>query len=161
MRKITTVFTLIAIVCVGIFLFTNIQVVINAPIVRGIAEQNNVSPSLVLAIIKVESNFKEDAVSHKGAMGLMQIMPDTASWISEKTGLSNNAYDAMNNIEMGSWYIKYLLDKYNGDETKALAAYNAGHGNVDSWDEGEIRFPETQGYVKKVQWWKGIYNFFI
>ena len=161
MRKITTVFTIIAILAVGIFLFTNIQVVIYKPIVEGIAQQNGVSPSLIMAIIKVESDFKADAVSHKGAQGLMQIMPDTASWISEKTGLSDNAYDALSNIEMGSWYIKYLLDKYNGDETKALAAYNAGHGNVDKWDEGEIRFAETQGYVKKVKWWKGVYDFFL
>ena len=162
MRKITTIFTIVAIIAVGIFLWTNIQVVINRPIVEGIARQNNVSPSLILAIIKVESNFRADAVSHKGAIGMMQIMPDTAAMISQRAGIENKPYDALVNIQMGTWYMgQYLLPKYKGDEKRALAAYNAGEGNVDSWANGEIRFAETASYVKKVAWWKAVYSFFV
>ncbi|MCL2740235.1 MAG: lytic transglycosylase domain-containing protein [Oscillospiraceae bacterium] len=136
--------------------------VINAPIVRGVAEQNNVSPSLILAMIKVESNYKADAVSHKGAIGMMQLMPDTSAWISEKTGIANNPYDAFSNIQMGAWYMgQYLLPKYNGNVERALAAYNAGEGNVAGWADGEIRFAETQNYVKRVKWWKQVYDFFL
>ena len=161
MRKIATILTIICLIVVGIFLVSNWKVLTYEPIVKLYAEQNNVSPSLILAMIKAESNFNSGAVSSAGAVGLMQIMPDTATWISSKTGIDNAPQDALTNIAMGTWYMgSFLLPKYNGDEDKALMAYNAGHGNVDSWDDGTIPFPETDAYVKKVKWWEGIFGIY-
>jgi len=125
------------------------------------AQQNNVSPSLIMAMIKVESNFNRSAVSSAGAIGLMQIMPDTATWISAKTGINDNPYDMTTNLAMGTWYMgQFLLPRYNGNQEQALAAYNAGHGNADNWTDGTIPFPETDAYVKKVDWWQNIFNIY-
>lgn len=122
---------------------------------------------LVMSLIKAESNYIHDA--HSGlARGLMQITDDTALWISEKLGTSFKSDDLDNpkiNINMGCYYLSYLSDYYNGDTSLALAAYNAGMGNVNRWLSDtrysksgaaldNIPFPETEKYVKKVN--KGI-----
>jgi soluble lytic murein transglycosylase len=132
-------------------------------IVKSEARSNNVSPYLIQSIIKSESGFHKQAISSAGAIGLMQIKPDTAKWCAAKMGISApdemELYQPEINIKIGTWYFaSFLLPKYDGDVDKALAAYNAGHGNVDSWDEGEILFPETQKYVKKVKWYNGLYG---
>lgn len=103
-----------------------------------------VSKDLLKAMAKAESNFNPSAVSSAGAMGIMQLMPATAASL----GVSN-AFDARENIMGGAKYISQLLEKYNGDTSLALAAYNAGSGNIDKYG-GIPPFTETQNYVSKI-----------
>lgn len=103
-----------------------------------------VSKDLLKSIAKAESNFNPSAVSSAGAVGIMQLMPATAASLGV-----TNSYDAYQNIMGGAKYISSLLSKYNGDTSLALAAYNAGSGNVEKYS-GIPPFAETQNYVKKV-----------
>jgi soluble lytic murein transglycosylase-like protein len=113
-------------------------------IVQEAAERHKVDPALVKAVISTESGWNPHAVSRKGAEGLMQLIPDTA----ERFGVGN-AFDPAQNVEAGTTYLKWLLDRYNGDLPKTLAAYNAGEHAVDLY-RGVPRYPETQQYVQKV-----------
>ena len=105
-------------------------------IVVGHAENYDLEPHLLAAVIYQESKFKADAVSSSGAVGLMQLLPATAQGIADRTGGSGwHERDLVNpelNVRYGSWYLRHLLDKYK-DEELALAAYNAGQANVDRW----------------------------
>ncbi len=120
-----------------------------------------VNEDLVRGVIRTESGYRPDAVSRSGAMGLMQLMPGTAVWMAEKLGdrsLADDLFDPDSNITLGVAYLKYLLDKY--PEKDALAAYNAGEGNLEKWkNEGraDYGFSETREYVKKVLRAKNIY----
>ena len=131
-------------------------------IVTGHAENYHLDPQLVAAVIYQESKFDADAVSSSGAVGLMQLLPETAQGIADRTGghgwHESDLVDPELNIRYGSWYLRHLLDKYK-DEELALAAYNAGQANVDRWrKEGNgIEFPETRHYVQRVQELKAIY----
>ena len=114
------------------------------------------------AVIVTESRYDMTAVSDTGAQGLMQLMPDTAAWISKESGLpATDLHKPEENIPLGAWYLEYLLKKYEGNQVFALAAYNAGHGNVDAWikeygwtndfaDTEKIPFPETREFVRQV-----------
>jgi soluble lytic murein transglycosylase-like protein len=113
--------------------------------VDRIARQNQLSPRLVHSVIQVESNYDPNAVSPKGAQGLMQLIPSTA----RRFGVSN-VFDPADNIQGGARYLKYLLGLYKGDEKLALAAYNAGEAAVSRYG-GVPPFPETQDYVAKVR----------
>jgi soluble lytic murein transglycosylase len=134
-------------------------------IIRQQAADKDLDPALIAGVIFAESHFR-DQTSHAGAKGLMQLMPETADYIAEKSG--GTAFEQGDlatpqvNIAYGSWYLRHLLDKYDGRVGLALAAYNAGQGNVDAWlaeagARGEqfratdhIPFPETRDYVRKV-----------
>ena len=132
-------------------------------IVRGHARNYQLDPALLAAVIYQESRFKADARSEAGAIGLMQLQPDTAKGIAIRTGGSRfqtaDLYNPEINIRYGSWYLRHLLSKYD-DEKLALAAYNAGQSNVDTWRaEGKgIQFSETRAYVDRVEDLKEIYR---
>jgi len=108
------------------------------------AARHNVDPNLVRAVIRVESNFNSNAVSRKGAMGLMQLMPKTARELKVK-----NPFDAEQNVDAGVRHLKYLLENYNGDVNLTLAAYNAGEGAVRR-SAGVPHIAETQDYVRRI-----------
>ena len=134
-------------------------------IIRQQARSKGLDPSLIAGVIYVESRFR-DQTSVAGAKGLMQILPSTADYIASKSG--GTAFEEGDlatpqiNIAYGSWYLRYLLEHYHGNELLALAAYNAGEGKVDEWyrdasARGEdfeaathIPFPETRSYVGSV-----------
>lgn len=113
-------------------------------IATEVALANDVPVDLVHAVINQESRGNQEAVSSAGAIGAMQLMPSTAA------DLGVDPYDARQNVEGGVKYLKKMLDRYDNDVDKALAAYNAGPGNVDKYD-GIPPFPETQNYVKKIK----------
>ena len=100
------------------------------------SQKNKVDPFLIAAIIKNESNFNHKAVSKVGAVGLMQIMPETGEWIAGKfdeTYVEGCLFDPETNIRYGCWYLGYLLRRYDGDKTCSTAAYHSGQGTVDGW----------------------------
>ena len=135
------------------------------------AKENNLSPTFIYAVIDCESGFDNEAVSYVGATGLMQIMPDTFTWIKSKTGYTEDysqATDPETSIKFGCFLYSYLLQKY-GRVQEALAAYHAGTGNVTKWLKDErysadgetlntIPFPTTSKYVKKVIATENIYE---
>ena len=133
------------------------------------AEEKDIDKYTIMAVISVESGFDSGAQSVKGAKGLMQITDKTALWISKNFDVdySTSKADTIN-ISMGCTYLKYLLDKYEGNLETALCAYNAGEGNVAKWLEGnkkgdynlkDIPFKETKDYIKKFKQREKIYKF--
>lgn len=139
------------------------------------SDKYDVDPYLVAAVIKVESRFLPQVVSHQGAVGLMQIMPTTADWAAKTMGIKDfsigDLKNADTNINIGTWYLSMLLREFGGDTTLALAAYNGGMGNVEKWlksgklDESNIEdipFGETRDFVARVHkahtWYKRLYN---
>ena len=121
---------------------------------------------LVYAVIKVESDFKKDAVSKSGALGLMQILPSTAKWIAKELGedyLDEKMFEPKTNIKFGCFYLNYLFEKFDSLEV-VICAYNAGEGNVLEWIENgrlekdKIDFEETRNYLKKVEKYYRVYK---
>ena len=102
------------------------------------SEEFGVDPCMLAALVQVESSYQADAVSHVGAIGLMQIMPETGEWLSSKIELENEFSTEMLcdpgvNLRLGCWYLSYLYDRYDGQWQEALTAYIAGQGQVDKW----------------------------
>jgi soluble lytic murein transglycosylase len=134
-------------------------------IIRQQASDKGLDPALIAGVIYAESRFL-DQTSRAGAKGLMQLMPETADYIAQKSGgtafVQGDLATPQVNIAYGSWYLRYLLQKYDGREVLALAAYNAGEGKVDEWvaaatARGEtfraadhVPFAETRQYVERV-----------
>lgn len=162
------IFTILLVMGMSLALYINHLTVVQRPspaiqqIINESAVREDISPWLIEAVILTESKFDEKARSHVGAVGMMQLMPETAAWISEESGLPHDHLDKpVENIPLGAWYLNFLLKKYHNNEVLALAAYNAGRGHVDGWmeDNGweedfskieDIPFPETREFVKAV-----------
>lgn len=137
------------------------------------AAQNRLDPALVAAIIFEESGFEDGIRSDAGAVGLMQLMPSTATWIAGKTGGADftvaDLGDPAINIAYGSWYLRYLIDRY-GSPDLALAAYNGGTENTDKWladarsegrvfnSEQDVPWTETREYISSVDKTRDIYQ---
>ncbi|NLI89947.1 MAG: lytic transglycosylase domain-containing protein [Epulopiscium sp.] len=129
------------------------------------SQQYNVDPLLIYSIIRAESDFDSNAVSNRGAKGLMQIMDKTGEWAASEISLAefskDQLFDPAINIRIGCWYIAKLINQYDGDVATALAAYNAGTGNVYKWKNNKkysedgvtinyIPFEETRNYINRV-----------
>jgi soluble lytic murein transglycosylase len=128
-------------------------------IIRQQAADKNLDPALIAAVINVESGFDQHARSGADARGLMQVTPDTAQGIANESGgvafTVSDLEDPQINISYGSFHLRQLLDQYDQNLIAALAAYNAGSGNVDQWGGSslglsDIQFPETRAYVEQV-----------
>lgn len=133
-------------------------------LIKKYAAEFELDPYLVTSIMRCESSNKTDALSNVGAIGLMQIMPDTGAWIAHKLDCEpfdpDSLYDPEINIRFACWYIRFLINRLNDDLNSVIAAYNAGHGSVEKWLEDEqysenghllsIPFPETDRYLTKV-----------
>lgn len=132
--------------------------------IRAAAAEQQLDPFLIAAVILAESNFREKAVSPKGARGLMQLLPSTAQWLAEKNGESDfhpdKLFEPGYNIAAGSRYLAELMKQFNDNEVMALAAYNGGRGRVQRWlEEGtwdgseagleQIPFSETRAFVRR------------
>lgn len=150
--------------------------------IRASSEEHHVNPFLIAAIVRVESNYKPDKVSAKGAVGLMQIMPDTAEWIAGQAGMEDAAIDRLAdpkmNIHMGTYYVRQLLDRFGvqpspeqtgADYALVAAAYNAGPGAVSRWlESGEwdgsyaqsakIPYGETRHFVERIVYYYNKYQ---
>jgi len=133
-------------------------------LIREQAAAKHLDPALVAAVIYAETKF-DPRTSSAGAVGLMQLMPDTATFLAKRSGATTFSTADLStpaiNIAYGSYYLRYLLNKYQGNTVLALAAYNGGETNVDSWVKsaqadrqrfhiGDIPFPETRDYVQRV-----------
>lgn len=135
------------------------------------ADKYDLDPYLICAVVWTESRFQKDSVSSAGAVGLMQLMPDTANWIAGKMGGNVNPEkltDPKTNIELGCWYLDFLQDRFH-DRDEIAAAYNAGHNRVSQWlgdgdlsSDGkqldDIPFEETKNYVARVNTAYDIYK---
>jgi len=165
-RAVALILVLLVGAVVALFVFGDVDKVVREvtlplrhdDIIRQESRQHDVDAALIAAVINVESGFV-DQTSHADARGLMQITPDTAREIEELSGGTTFEIEDLRdpdiNIAYGTFYLRHLLDIYGGSEVAALAAYNAGPGNVDEWGGSEleledIEFPETAAYVEDV-----------
>jgi soluble lytic murein transglycosylase len=136
----------------------------DASVIREQAADKHLDPALIAGVIYAETKF-DPRTSPAGALGLMQLLPSTADYIAHLSGgvrfTTNDLATPKINVAYGSWYLRYLLDHYEGNEMLAVAAYNGGLANVDAWvarahEDGkalsvaEIPFPETRAYVRRV-----------
>ena len=165
-RAVALILIMLVGAAVALFVFGNADKVVKEltlplrhdDIIRQESRQHNVDAALIAAVINVESGFV-DQTSHADARGLMQITPETANEIEQLSGGTEFEIEDLRdpdiNIAYGTFYLRHLLDIYGGSEVAALAAYNAGQGNVNEWggsdlEISDIEFPETVAYVEDV-----------
>lgn len=140
---------------------------------RTLAENSGLPSSLVYAVMKTESGFREDAESRAGAVGIMQLLPSTARFVCRLEGMDfspERLKEGDYNVTLGCAYLRYLLGRFGGT-AEALCAYNAGEGKTAEWLKNEnysddgvrlrmVPYPETASYIKKVEKYRKIYEFF-
>ncbi|AJY73562.1 lytic transglycosylase domain-containing protein [Paenibacillus beijingensis] len=142
--------------------------------IKASAGNYKMDPYLIAAIIRVETNYTTGKVSSKGALGIMQLMPETADWIIEKADFTKVSRETLAeradvNIEAGVWYLRSLHEKFDGNSVAAVAAYNAGPGNVNKWISSgvwdgslesvrNLPFGETRHYVQRVIYYYNKYK---
>jgi len=132
-------------------------------VISAYANERKLHPALVAAVIYAESRFDPNVRSSAGAVGLMQLLPETGEFVARSTGgtdfVEADLRDPDINVRYGTWLLEYLRERYDGDLQSALAAYHAGPTNVDQWrrDGTGIGFPETQAYVDEVLRVKRVY----
>lgn len=134
-------------------------------VVEKYARDHQVKITMVYAVMKAESGFRANVVSHKGAVGLMQITEATGKWIASELGITEYTTDKLNdpelNIRLGCWYLSYLIKRFDGNTELALAAYNAGEGTVSRWIDSDnigwedsriksLPYKETEKYLVRV-----------
>jgi soluble lytic murein transglycosylase len=168
MKKTIFVILAVILIMVSFFYFETpyylLRPVFHKQIINKYAKDYKLDPILIIAIIKVESNFFRRAKSQRGAIGLMQLLPSTAKELSNEIGFKDfKAEDLENpevNIHLGMFYVRKLLDEFDNNEILALSAYNAGVSNVETWymknpilglEVSDIPFEETRNYVNNVQ----------
>ena len=182
MRRLLAAFLLVGLAAAGWYLLAGGRDVVDRAryplrydaIVRTHAHNYRLDPALLAAVIAVESHFKPHVRSPAGAIGLMQLLPDTAKGIATRTGGDRFAVSDLDtpeiNVRYGAWYLRHLIDRYSSHADAldlALAAYNAGSGNVDTW-VGETptgaavvipdAFSETRAYVHRVRSYERVYR---
>lgn len=177
--KQCVLFNLIVVILITVMTLSTVMVIamgiVFTPDFCDIIEENaiyfSVDKALIYAIVKAESNFRADAVSPRGALGLMQLMPETARWMFDQLGYVHNGnIDFCKfiirpeiNVLLATGYLRYLIDKF-GDVDLAIIAYNAGEGRLSKWlDEGvnlksDIPYRETKDYLNRVKLYKLAYN---
>lgn len=172
MKKAVLIVSVLLVTVLGVLCLLCIKFPVkNHKFVSSVCDKYDLDKRLVFAVINVESGWRENAVSASGAMGVMQVMPSTASEVCQKLGKQNfNLFNFEDNVEIGCFYLRYLIDMF-GDEKLALCAYNAGLSNVRNWindpryfEDGDlidIPFKETKDYVKKVDFNKKMYGFLL
>lgn len=160
-KKLTAIILIVTVIVCAVLLYKPYLRRFEYPvkyseIVTKCADKYGIDPYLIYSVMKAESKFDVNAVSHKDAQGLMQITPETAEWAMEKMGISGDIFSPEINISVGSWYLAKMIKEHDGNYTAALAAYNAGSRNVNNWkDDAEnlsiddIQFEETYNYVYK------------
>ncbi|MGI6217276.1 MAG: lytic transglycosylase domain-containing protein [Coriobacteriales bacterium] len=164
-RFLKVLVVLVVIVAIGFAMFPTIERMYYKldyeEYIQEAADTYKVNPYWIAAMIKCESDFDPEAVSSAGAIGLMQMMPSTADWVSQKGLVDSSIYDPDNltdpetNINYGTAYLRYLVERYH-EMNPAIAAYNAGISNVDEWlqEDEDVRksvtFSETEKYIKAV-----------
>ncbi len=163
------IFLIIVAICVA-FLYLFYIPKKYASAIERYSSEFGVESELVFAVIRAESNFRSDAVSSVGAVGLMQIMPSTAEFIRKTAKFDADIQNPDGNIRMGTWYLSYLSGKFD-TVTEILAAYNAGEGTVNNWLKTDdycnaaghlmiIPYRETEQYIQKVKKFYNCYKFF-
>ncbi|GAC1438769.1 MAG: hypothetical protein NVSMB51_15290 [Solirubrobacteraceae bacterium] len=170
-RRRIAALTLVAVAVLAAFIWPRVHHAVrdltlplqHADVIRQQAQEKRLDPALIAAVIYAETKFSP-RTSPAGALGLMQILPATAAFLAHRSGAHTfttaDLATPQVNISYGSYYLRYLLDRYRQDETLALAAYNGGEANVDRWRAragggslslSEIPYPETRAYVAKVE----------
>lgn len=133
--------------------------------ISAFSAEYGLEPFFVLSVIRCESSFDPNAVSSRGAVGLMQIMPETGKWIAHKLDMDRSykeelLYDPETNIRFGCWYLHFLNGRFHNDSKSVICAYNAGHGTVEKWLDSDvysengrlkvIPYPQTERYFNNV-----------